>query len=144
MNAFCPVCGTANPVAGAKVHCGSCGTSFDAPSAGAGAAPAPVAEAPRPLPETSAPARPVPAATSRGSGETNVLAIVSLVAGILCCVPFASLAAVITGIISLNQLKQNPAQKGKEMAIAGLILGGLSFVFSLLWVLANLFRGVAR
>ena len=56
---------------------------------------------------------------------TNVLAIVSLVTGILglTFAPFiSSIAAIITGHISLHQIKATHEQ-GRGMALAGLILG---------------------
>ena len=34
-----------------------------------------------------------------------------------------SVMAIVFGCISLSQLKQNPEQKGKGMAVAGLVLG---------------------
>jgi|GEM_PF-2054692 len=70
--------------------------------------------------ETAAPTYvPAPAVT------TNVLAIVSLVTGIagFTFVPFlGGIAAVVTGHISLHQLKTKP-ENGRGMAIAGLVLG---------------------
>ena len=56
---------------------------------------------------------------------TNVLAIVSLVTGILgfTFAPFiSSLAAVITGHLSLHQIKST-GEQGRGMALTGLILG---------------------
>ena len=61
--------------------------------------------------------------------KTNTFAIVALVQGILSVflnsvlffIP--SVMAIVFGCISLSQLKQNPDQKGKGMAVAGLVLG---------------------
>jgi hypothetical protein len=71
---------------------------------------------------------------------TNVLAIVSLVTGIagLTFVPFlGGIAAIVTGHISLHQLKSKP-EKGRGMAIAGLVTGyvgvGLTILASILLI----------
>lgn len=61
--------------------------------------------------------------------KTNTFAIVAFVQGILSVflnsvlffIP--SVMAIVFGCISLSQLKQNPDQKGKGMAVAGLVLG---------------------
>jgi hypothetical protein len=79
--------------------------------------------------ENEAPAY-VPAPTV----TTNVLAIVSLVTGIagLTFVPFlGSIAAVVTGHISLHQLKTKQ-ENGRGMAIAGLITGYVGVAFTVL------------
>ena len=63
------------------------------------------------------------AAPRRGNGP----AIASLVCGLLGCVPFLTgLAAVILGIIGLRKTR-DPRVSGRGMAIAGLVLGALSF-----------------
>lgn len=69
---------------------------------------------------------------------TNVLAIVSLVTGLLgfTFAPFiGSLAAVITGHLALNQIKATHEQ-GRGMAVAGLILGYV--VLGLILVIVSL------
>jgi hypothetical protein len=69
---------------------------------------------------------------------TNVLAIVSLVTGIagLTFVPFlGSIAAVVTGHISLHQLKAKPEQ-GRGMALAGLITGYVGVGLAVLGTIA--------
>jgi len=55
------------------------------------------------------------------AAPTNGLAITALVTGIL----GLGLLPVIFGHIALSQIKRNPMQTGKGMAIAGLILGYL-------------------
>ncbi len=52
-------------------------------------------------------------------GSTNGLAITALVLGIL----GFGVIAVIFGHIAMGQLKRNPQQEGRGLAIAGLILG---------------------
>lgn len=64
--------------------------------------------------------------------ETNNLAIASLVLGILSLLgmgPLTGIPALITGAMALK----NPA--GKGMAVAGLIMGGISTLFVLLIIL---------
>jgi uncharacterized protein YacL len=56
----------------------------------------------------------------------NVLAIVSLVSAF-----FISLAAIITGHIALSQIKRT-GEKGRGLAIAGLILGYAGLLFGIL------------
>jgi Domain of unknown function (DUF4190) len=58
--------------------------------------------------------------------RTSAVAIVSLVSGLLICIPgVTGLVAIITGIIGIAQTS-NPAYRGRGLAIAGLILGLLS------------------
>lgn len=58
----------------------------------------------------------------------NVLAIVSLVTGIL----FISLVAIITGHIALSQIKKTQ-EKGRGLAIAGLVLGYAGILLGILF-----------
>ena len=58
----------------------------------------------------------------------NVLAIVSLVTGVL----FISLVAIITGHIALSQIKKTQ-EKGRGLAIAGLVLGYAGIVLGILF-----------
>jgi hypothetical protein len=81
---------------------------------------------------------PVPAVPAPlDSRKTNVLAIISLVVAIapillifipyIACLAFlCPLAAIILGIVALTQIsKSGGLQKGKGLAIAGIIVGGL-------------------
>jgi hypothetical protein len=72
-------------------------------------------------------------------GITNGMAIASLVCGIVgCCLPFANLAAIITGVVALNQINAGGnSQKGREMAIGGIVLGGLSCLMSVGWLILS-------
>jgi len=72
--------------------------------------------------------------SSRGP-ETNSLAIAGLVMGILqltvglfCCVPLFGILGVIFSLVALSQIKKNPQQTGRGMAIAGLIMSGLGLI----------------
>jgi hypothetical protein len=58
--------------------------------------------------------------------KTNVLAIVSLVSSILSSFVF-SIVAIVTGHISLRQIKRT-GEQGKVMAIIGLVLGYLGLL----------------
>ena len=60
------------------------------------------------------------------SDRYNVLAIVSLVSAF-----FVSLAAVITGHIALGQIKRT-GEKGRGLAIAGLVLGYAGMILGLI------------
>jgi hypothetical protein len=60
--------------------------------------------------------------------QGNPSAVVSLVCGILGCIPLITgLLAVIFGIVGLNKAR-NPYVSGKGMSIAGLILGVISLI----------------
>lgn len=82
---------------------------------------------------------PPPVSTGLPSGrKTNGFAISSLVMGIvsvtvaLCCYGFPfNLLGVIFGVIALSQIRNAPQQyDGEGMAIAGLVLSGLSLVLA--------------
>ncbi|HEY0428345.1 MAG TPA: DUF4190 domain-containing protein [Pyrinomonadaceae bacterium] len=76
-----------------------------------------------------------PAATQ---GQNQTLPIVSLILGIvsICC-PIGVLtgpAAIITGLLGMKNVNNNPNQYGgKGLAIAGMIVGGLLFLLSVVW-----------
>jgi hypothetical protein len=83
-----------------------------------------------------------PSAYARG-GQDQTLPIVSVVLGVLglvfiCCYggfPFG-IAAIITGYLGLNNTNKNPMRYGgRGMAIAGLILGAVSLLTGLLFIL---------
>lgn len=82
-----------------------------------------------------------------GMERTHPLAIASLVTGILaivpgcCCgllgIPLA-IAAVITGILGMNKINADPMQfKGKGLAIAGLVCGGVGLVLEIIGFAMN-------
>jgi hypothetical protein len=70
--------------------------------------------------------------------KTNGLAIASLVLGILCCVPFGGVLAIILGVVALQQISAQPQTGGKGLAIAGIVLGSISMLSVALFVLASL------
>lgn len=86
-----------------------------------------------------------PGYPAQQSTGTNGLAIASLVTGILAfplvCIPFLgiatpllAIAAIILGIIGINQTKQS-GQQGRGMAIAGIVLGALYLVLFVIGVI---------
>ncbi|HEX4141553.1 MAG TPA: DUF4190 domain-containing protein [Candidatus Methylacidiphilales bacterium] len=116
-------------------------------AAPAAPAPAPVVTAPMaPAPIQAAPAAAVMPAP--GASRMSVLAIVSLITGILglplmlCWIiglPL-QLCAIITGHIAMAQIGKDPTQSGKGMALGGLICGYLGVVLLIvLFVIALAF-----
>ena len=77
---------------------------------------------------------PTPAPSYAPAAKWNVLSIVSLVTAIV----GLGLVAVITGHISLSQIKKT-GEQGKVLAVIGLVLG---FLGVLGWILFWIFWGV--
>ncbi len=70
--------------------------------------------------------------------KTNTFAIVSLVLGILspfCCGCLTGIPAIIFGHLALNKLKADSGETGKGLAMAGLILGYLAIVITIVYVI---------
>ncbi len=84
---------------------------------------APVDQFPHPAPQSS---------------KTNTLAIVAFVTGLL----GIAIAAVPTGIISLTQIKRS-GEKGKGLAVAGLVLTAVWILISILFVVMGTAAQVA-
>lgn len=89
---------------------------------------------------SNTPLQPPPAGT--GGGQSKTLAIISLVTGILsflCCssIFVVGIAAIITGFMAKSKANSNPDEYGGSgLALAGMILGGISLVFGILyWIL---------
>lgn len=79
---------------------------------------------------SSTPFQPPPAGVG---GDNKILAIVSLVLGILsiCCYisPVTGLGALITGFLAMRNIKSDPQNYGgKGLAIAGMVVGGIFFL----------------
>ncbi len=144
MRVYCPNCGSDNEgTPGARLTCHACTASFEVPREGGTLPPAPapvISQASRPSapPPTVRPtgyAGPPPSGfgvgTMQSSAPTNTLAIVSVVLGVLCCVPFSGLGAVITGVMARNQIAASAgSQKGNELALVGIVLGGLTMALA--------------
>ncbi|MGB7425882.1 MAG: DUF4190 domain-containing protein [Ornithinimicrobium sp.] len=66
--------------------------------------------------------------TTNGS-RTNSLAVLSIVAALLWVGWIGSFVAVVAGFIARRQIRENGnVERGDGLALAGLILGGLSFL----------------
>lgn len=91
-----------------------------------------------PPPAVVPPLSTAPAAVAPATGaKTNVLAILSLVFGIIglfCCILFA-VAGIVCGHIAQGQLKTNPLETGKGLATAGTILGYVGIVVQVVWLI---------
>lgn len=74
-----------------------------------------------------------------GQGDLNQLAVISLVLGVVCCIPFASIGAIATGVMARNQIAaSNGAQRGNEHALVGIVLGALGLVSTIISLLMSL------
>lgn len=65
---------------------------------------------------------------------TNPLAIFSLIAscvGLLC--GFGSIIGIVLGVIAVNQIKRS-GQQGRGLAVAGIAVGAVSLVISVIWM----------
>ena len=112
------------------------------------APPPPATESLPPLPQPATHPAPPAAYTPAPKTGTNPMAITGMICGIislptLCCcygLPFNILGLVFS-LVGLSQLKANPQQQGKGMAMAGLICSILSIL--LIGILIVLGVGVA-
>ncbi len=55
--------------------------------------------------------------------KTSGLAIGSLVCSLICCVPVTTIPGILLGIGAMISISNNPARKGKGLAVAGILLG---------------------
>jgi peptidyl-prolyl cis-trans isomerase B (cyclophilin B) len=63
--------------------------------------------------------------------KTNGMAIAGFVVSLLCCSPLG----IVFSAIGLNQINKDPSQGGKGLATAGLILGIIGLIGSVIWVI---------
>lgn len=81
-----------------------------------------------------------------GEGANKTLAIVSLVCGILgilCCGLLSGIPAIITGYMAKNNVDSNPQEYGgRGLAVAGMVLGGISIVLTIIVIILQVFLGV--
>lgn len=116
---------------------GATAPAYSPPAYGAPAYGAPAYEAPA----YGAPTYGAPAYGAAGyavSARTNTLAILSLVASLagVFVLPFVGqIAGIVLGHVSLSQLKER-AEKGRGMAIAGLIVGYATLALGVLLIFA--------
>lgn len=82
---------------------------------------------------------PPPAPATATVKQTNTMAVISLVSGILgwTLLPWlGSIAAIITGHMARAELRRNPdTQEGDGLAVGGLVLGWAMVVMSLVGIL---------
>ena len=87
---------------------------------------------------------PAPAGMPQVGGETNGMAIASLVLGILSfamCGCMTAIPGIVCGHMALGQIKREPERyKGRELAIVGLVLSYIALVLSFL-IIPFLFLG---
>lgn len=94
-------------------------------------------------PQAASPFAP-PAAAPAQVPTPSVLAIISLIAGILGLIFFGSLIAVICGHIARSNIRESRGTlTGDGMALAGLILGYLGLGLTVLFFLVMLIAGIA-
>ncbi len=100
-----------------------------------------------PVPNSYAPP-PVPNYSSPQASLDQSLAIASVVCGGLSFVCFGMLLgipAIITGVMARNRIKQDPTRyTGAGLAMAGMVLGGISTALSLLWIFFMIIGAIAR
>jgi hypothetical protein len=82
---------------------------------------------------------PAPGSTQPYVPRTNGLAIASLVLGILFCFVVSGILAVIFGNVALGQIARSEGrEKGRGLAIAGVVLGWVSIgmlgIMALVWL----------
>lgn len=80
-----------------------------------------------------APAGPTTVVVAPPSSNLAVWALVCGCVSILCWL-LASIPAIILGHMARSQIKKNPGMQGGGMALAGLILGYVTLVFSILYI----------
>ncbi len=66
--------------------------------------------------------------------KTSRLAIASLVCSLICCVPVTTIPGILLGVGAMLSISNNPARRGKGLAVAGILLGviftaGQAFVY---------------
>ncbi|MGH9486079.1 MAG: DUF4190 domain-containing protein [Terriglobales bacterium] len=111
---FCGACG--QPLELGAEACPRCGASHLAP----------------PLP-------PGPAPPPRSAGETNGMAIASLVLGIMWLYWLGSILAIVFGHVALAQIRRSGGSStGRGMAIAGLVLGYVGVAMAILIIVLAL------
>ena len=100
-----------------------------------------------PVPNSYAPP-PVPNYSSPQASLDKSLAIASVVCGGLSFVCFGMLLgipAIITGVMARNRIKQDPTRyTGAGLAMAGMVLGGISTALSLLWIFFMIISAISR
>jgi membrane protease YdiL (CAAX protease family) len=74
---------------------------------------------------------------------THPCAIISLIAGIVTCIPGAGIAAIICGFIARGAITREPQRyTGAGMALAGIILGCLHILLGILYLVFVVMLGI--
>lgn len=60
-----------------------------------------------------------------GEQKTSGMAIASLVCSLICCLPVTTIPGVLLGIAAMVSIGNDPAKKGKGIAVTGIVLGVL-------------------
>ena len=116
---FCSSCGAE---VGTETTCPKCGAVVNPAAAAPAAAQA--------APAQAAPAQPQVVVQMPAPAKTSGLAIAGFILSF-----FFSLVGVILSIVALVQInKSNGTLTGKGFAIAGIIIGALSMVFTTIWI----------
>jgi Domain of unknown function (DUF4190) len=71
---------------------------------------------------------------------TNTLAIISLIASLVWLCGAGSIAAVILGFLARQQIRQRN-EGGSGLALAGMIIGGVGIVVTLIWIIVVVATG---
>jgi hypothetical protein len=80
-----------------------------------------------------APGYPPYGAYGAPAAKTNALAIASLVASVISLCGVGSIAGIVLGVVALNQIKVS-GESGRGLALAGIIVGAVTLLLSLLWL----------
>lgn len=94
------------------------------------------------LPETG---RPGPPATSRGPSSLAIAALVLALVGLIpCFLGLPAIIAIVFGTLELSRISRGESpRRGYGLALAGLIVGIISIVLFILWILLEIAVGVA-
>lgn len=136
---------------GQVVRCPRCEKDFQTPPPAQEVAPALTDQQPvmpqLPVPTDQQPVMPLQAAPAPGiaaptTAKTNgmsiaslVLSLVGLVGTMCCCAAVCGPLSIIFGAIGLSATSKDPALKGRGMALAGIIIGALSILTTIAWIL---------
>ncbi len=79
------------------------------------------------------------------ASRTNGFAVASLVLGVLFCLVVTAILAVIFGNVALGRIDgSNGAEKGRGLAIAGIVLGWIGIAFLAIAALVWLGYGISN
>ncbi len=124
MKKVCASCG--KELKAAEIYCSSCGAKYEEPVKEE------VKETVKPEPVTVTVNNTAPAHTSDLSVGGFVLSLI----GFLCCCGLPSIIGLVLSIVGLSNINNGKCPNGnKGLAIAGIILGSISILFSIVGVI---------